>query len=394
MIQAMFFIKNKLHSTITKFYLFKFFVSLHFFSAVLVPFFTDWGGISLFQVQILQSWFAFWLFVLEVPTGSVADYIGRKHSVIIGALITALAMIVYGTVPHFGLFLLGEFFFALGVALISGADDALLYDSLKKEGKEEMSTAIFGRSHSINLSGMLTATLMGGFIAAQFGLNAPMLFSAISVLLAGFVILFIDEPKGKHSVSEQKRYLDIIKKGWQYFSTHRTLRSITVDMVGVSLASYFILWLYQPLLSSFSFPIAYFGLVHGGMIVSQIIVSHNFERLEKWFGSAKNYTRFTALIVALMFFITAILPNVYTVLLFAFIAGGFGMTRQQFITAKVNSFIESEQRATVLSFLNMMRRLSYAIMNPIVGLLATQSLRAALLFIGIFPLMVFLWRRK
>lgn len=387
--RMIFFAKNKLNSTINKYYLFNFLTSLHFFSAVLVPFFTDWGGISLFQVQLLQSWFAFWLFVLEVPTGTVADYLGRKHSLAIGAFITALGPIVYSLSPQFGLFLLGEFFFALGLALMTGADEALLYDALKEQGKEETSTKIFGRAQSYKLFGMLVAAGAGGLIASQFGISAAMTFTAIPLFFATAIAWSIQEPKIEHSVSERRRYVDIMHDGWQYFRTHATLRLITLDMVGVAVASYFVMWLYQPLLSTLNFPIIYFGLVHAGLLVVEILVSSNFEKLEKLLGSASQYLRFTALLTGIAFIITAIYPTTWTVLLFVAFAGGFGMTRMQFVTAKVNKLIDSHQRATVLSFINMMRRLSYAVMNPIVGLIATQSLRGALLFVAVFPLAVF-----
>ena len=68
-------LKMNVNSTISRYYAFVFFKDLAFFSAVLVPFFTDWGGINLTQVQILQSWFMFWMFILEIPTGAVADFV-------------------------------------------------------------------------------------------------------------------------------------------------------------------------------------------------------------------------------------------------------------------------------------------------------------------------------
>ena len=86
-------------------YLYSFFKNFAFFSAVLVPFFTDWGHITLFQVQILQSWFSVWVFVLEVPTGVIADKIGRKHSLTLGSIFLAVATVLYGSIPSFTIFL-------------------------------------------------------------------------------------------------------------------------------------------------------------------------------------------------------------------------------------------------------------------------------------------------
>src|SRR5579859_3813843 len=123
-----------LQSTIRKYYAFSFLSSLWFISAILIPFYTQWGHISLFQVQLLQSWYSLWFFILEVPTGIIADKIGRKYTLSFGALIAGIGLIVYAIQPNFLLFALGEVIVALGNSLISGANDALLYEKLKEKG--------------------------------------------------------------------------------------------------------------------------------------------------------------------------------------------------------------------------------------------------------------------
>ena len=61
----------------------------HFFGAVLVPFFTKWGGLELSQVFYLNAWFMLCSFALEVPTGVIADFFGRKVSLALGGLVAA-----------------------------------------------------------------------------------------------------------------------------------------------------------------------------------------------------------------------------------------------------------------------------------------------------------------
>lgn len=130
------------------YYGFSFFKDLFFVSGVLIPFFTQWGGISMFQVQFLQSWFMFWNFILEVPTGVVADYFGRKKSVILGLIFYGIGVLIYGFIPSFYMFLVCEFILALGVALMSGADKALFFDSLKDIGEEKECKKLFGKAYS------------------------------------------------------------------------------------------------------------------------------------------------------------------------------------------------------------------------------------------------------
>lgn len=372
---------------IWRYYAYKFFISLHFFSAVLVPFFMDWGGLTQFQIQLVQSWFMLWLFLLEVPTGAIADYIGRKHSLALGALSVAIAALVYGSYPHIYVFLLAEFLFALAAALSSGADEALLYDTLKEAGREEESKKIMGKAHAINLFGLLVSAPIGGLLAARLGLNAPILFAALPFLIAMGIAWTIKEPLVR-TVSETKRYLEIVRSGLAYLWHHRTLKILTLDMVGVSVAAYFIIWFYQPLLTEVGVPVVYFGIIHAAFVGAEILVSANFPLFEKIVGSPNRYLRLTALVTAILFMVVAIFPSPTTIILFAVVAGAVGLSRIEYIGICLQPFIPSDKRATVLSAVSMMRKFALFAANPIIGYLATISLGGTLLILSVFPLAI------
>jgi len=274
---------------IKRFYLYCFLRQLGFFSAVLIPFFTNWGHISLVQIQLLQSWFMLWIFIFDLPTGAIADYLGRKYTLALGGLVVTLAVLLYGSVPKFEVFLIGEFLFALAYALGSGADNALLYDSLIAEGKEHESKKILGRAHAFRLLGVVIAAPIGSLIAKRFGLNAPLLFSAVPFFLSGVVALTIKEPKIKIKKTVRKPYFAIIKEGFLFFCRHKILRLIAIDTILVNTSAYFVIWLYQSVLIKLNFPVAYFGIVHAFFAGCEIVVAGNFLRLEKLFGSAKKF---------------------------------------------------------------------------------------------------------
>ena len=381
--------KPNINHTIWKFYAFTFLWNLHLFSAVLVPFFTDWGGISLAQVQIVQSWFMFWIFFMEVPTGVIADYFGRKYSLTLGGVIITIGAVVYGSIPSFEGFLLAEFLFAVAFALLSGADQALLYDSLKEAGMESESKKIFGRAHAIRLSGILVGALFGGFIAQAYGLNAPMLATAIPFFLATILAWSLPEPKIHEQTSESKRYLDIAKKGISYLRGHKNLRILALDSVVVSSAAYFVIWLYQPLLQRVEFPVIYFGVVHALLVVAQIIISSNFSFFEKLCASTKAFLQYTALITALSFLLVVIYPHIVTIMIFVICGGGFGLTRIELMNVYMNKLIPSEQRATVLSSISMLRRFALVPLNPFIGFVADASIRLAMFILVLLPLSVF-----
>ena len=78
-------------SNIYKMYLVNFLKNLQFFGAVAIPFFLDWAKADYTRIFILQASFMFWVFVLEIPTGVVADKFGRKASIILGGLFVAIS---------------------------------------------------------------------------------------------------------------------------------------------------------------------------------------------------------------------------------------------------------------------------------------------------------------
>ena len=260
-------------SLVWRYYAYNFFRQLAFVSAVLVPFFTEWGGITLTQVQLLQSWFMLWIFLLEVPTGAVADFLGRKYSLALGGLAAIAGVLVYGSVPRYELFLLGEFLLAAGMALTSGADQALLYDSLVEAGRERDSKSILARAHTCTLLGVMVSAFIGSFIAKYLGLNAPMLLSAIPFLIAAVIALTFREPRVHQAVSERRRYLHILTTGTAYFYRHPHLRLLAVDAVIVAAGGYFVIWLYQPMLQRLHVPLEYFGYGHVLLTVTEILIA-------------------------------------------------------------------------------------------------------------------------
>lgn len=286
------YLKNRIYRN----YAYAFLKDFSFFTAVLVPFFTQWGNISLFQVQLLQSWFSFWVFILEVPTGAVADKIGRKHSLALGSFIVGMAVLLYGSIPSYGVFLISEFLFAIGFALTSGADQALIYDTLKEEGKEKSSVKVLGKANAFHLLGMLIAAPIGSIIAARYGLNAPLLASSIPLFLASLVGWSIPEPKIHTSESESPHYLDSVKKGLYALRTNSLLRALAIDSVLVAASAYFVIWFYQPLFTQIGIPIYYFGFAHVLLMGSQILISSNFPLIEKIFGSGNTYLKASALL--------------------------------------------------------------------------------------------------
>lgn len=383
-----FFAKSKKQpGIIWRYYLFSFLASISFYTAVLVPFYTDWGGISLAQVQFLQAWMMFWAVLLEVPTGIIADRFGRKYSAALGCLFAFLSCVLYGTIPSFGSFLVAEFLTALAIALISGAGEALLFDSLKEEKKEESFKTIAARSASIGSAAALLSAPLGGVLAAYYGLNAPMLINSIPMLLAAFLLLSAKEPVSAFHNTTDRHYLKIGISGLAYLFKHPYLKRITLNAMLVYLPAYFLVWLYQPLLQQLLFPIIYFGIVRAVFSLSSLMSTWNLTYTEKLFGSTNRFLFISGILSIIPIFLLALFPSVPMIFVAIILVSAFSVARFSRLNAINHHYIPSDRRATILSGISMLQRILFVVLNPVVGFMADISISLSLLFIGLIALL-------
>ena len=103
---------------------------------VAVPFFASFG-LSMKDIFALQALYGFVVVVTEVPSGYVADVLGRKNTLVVGAVLAAIGHSCLLFAEGFWTLALFELFLGLAHSLISGADLALLYDTELALGRSE-----------------------------------------------------------------------------------------------------------------------------------------------------------------------------------------------------------------------------------------------------------------
>ena len=122
-------------------------------------------GLNLFQIGIMESIFHITSFLMEIPTGMVADVFGRRVSRYMGRLL-AVSQHPHNADGKQCLSLCFELLFsALSYNLESGAGDALIYDSLKELEKEGEYTKYKGRFEIFFQLSSMGSLLAGGYIA-------------------------------------------------------------------------------------------------------------------------------------------------------------------------------------------------------------------------------------
>lgn len=366
----------------------------HFISSVLVPFFRDWGGISFTQIFFLNAWFMLWNFFLEVPTGAIADFWGRKASLFLGCVAGVVGVLVYTSTPSFGVFLIAEILLACSFTLMSGADEALLYDSLVAIDATERSKTAFARLASFQMGGIVIGALGGSIIATVLGsVRAPFVLQAVPMACGALVALTLCEPPRSAPAGGPLRYADILRDGVRYFARHRVLRVLTIDMVLVGCLTWLIIWLYQPVLEHAGVGLTWFGPVHAIMCVGQILVLNNVARLESLLGSNRRLLLLGAVLPGCALIVLGLTTLVPVVVLCIWITASFGLSRTALFSSYMNKHIPSAHRATVLSCISMQRTLAIAIVNPIAGALADWSIHSTLLILGAGALGLAAWSR-
>jgi MFS family permease len=367
-------------NNIRKMYLLNFFVSMQFFAGVIIPFFTIWGGLSLTQIFLLQSFYCLCIVLMEIPSGAIADRFGRKKTIIVAILFNIVGALIYTSKADFYVFMAGEFLWAIAASFFTGSENALVYDTLKKIGKDKKSKAIFSRYESAGLLGMMVGAPAGSLIASMAGLQAPMTYLIVPFSISILVALTIKEPM----ISKRKNnYLKTLISGTKYFFKHNILKVLAFDMISISLLSYFLFILYQKMLLNAGLDVGYFGFVFSFIVLAQVVIMNNFCRLENFLGSKRRLLLFSSVIAGVSLIIVSLTNMLSIMLICIVLAIGFGSSRSVLFTSYYNKYIPSDKRATVLSSISMVRRLVIAIITPLVGIAADWSLTYTLVAIGL-----------
>ena len=369
-------------SNLWKMYLLKFFSGLHFTAGIIVPFFMQWGGLSFSEVLILQALFVFALFVFEIPTGALADYFGRKHTILIAGFFGCLGALMYTIKPSFWYFLLGETLWALAVALLSGADQALLYDSLKQIKKEHESKKVLSYYECSFLFGILVAAPIGSLLGASVGYPWTFYLTGLGFLAATATGFFLKEPPHKRH-GQTCHYWTVLKNGMQYFHHHKILRILAFDGISISAFAFLIFWMAQLKLMELNFDIAYLGFVHMSWLVFEISIATNFAFFENLVGSKRRYLFLSAIIPGLGFIALAFTKTILVAIPILIVMGTFAFTRPFLFNHYMQKYIESHHRATVMSTINMVRALARGVVYVVLAGVFLWSHQAAFIIAGL-----------
>ena len=325
-------------------------------------------GLSFTQIMFLQSFSAIAVFVLEVPTGAIADRFGRKRSIMLSKVAWIISLGIYILGNHFMWFMLAEFLFSVGISLKSGADSALLYDSMKSAGMEDEFHSVYGKAQGNLFYSQAVGSVIAGFV---YSINKylPMIISIGFILVALIISYFFIEEKDNTNTS--------LRKSTGYFthilnSLHFAMSTRKIASLIVFTAVFFIFyrvgfWFFQPYLETTGIDVKYFGVV---FFVFNMVAGLFSKYVGTFIRLTKGYTMLAmCALLSISFLLMALFQPVYGFLLILpqQMARGF---YRPVVNKYANKHISSENRATVLSVISMATSLSSAIFMPLFGILS------------------------
>lgn len=376
-------ISDKFKSNIIKIYTYHFILGIHTVRGVYIPYMTIWGGLTFFEIMLLQSFFTFMIFILEIPSGAISDLIGRKFGLVLSAIIIASAAFFYSIIPNFFLFMLAEGLWAFGVALYSGTDEAFTYSTLQTMEKVDDLPKILGRNQTLRLIALTISAPLGSIIAELFSLQFTMTCLGFIYITGFLVALTFKEPKSEDVHITSKKYLSILKDGILTLKKNKTLRILAFDRIIIDVLVFFLFWTYQPYLQELNIPILFFGFITSLMNIVNATFMFLVPKFSQRIKSKLKLLILFDLVNGVSYILLGITFNEILGIIIILIIVAFGYPRYLLYVNGINRHIESNNRATVLSTVNMFGSLIRAVIYPFIGIIVMWNIFALFIIIGI-----------
>ncbi len=225
---------------------------------VITLFWTEQIGITLADAMQLQAIFGLAVVVCEFPSGYLADRIGYRRSQILGYALAVAGWVAYAEGTTFAGIALAEILLGAGAAFVSGADAALLYESLAEGDAQTDYPRWEGRVRAASQLAEAGSSAAGGWLYAlaprlPFWLQLPVACGALAASAA-----LAESPRPPHGerVSHVVRAVAIVRHSLLH---HRRLRTAMALSVVLGQASFLMVWLIQPWMQRRGIPTPWFG---------------------------------------------------------------------------------------------------------------------------------------
>lgn len=346
---------------------------------VVALFYND-NGLDEFDIYLLQAIYSISVACMEIPSGYMADVIGRKKSLIIGSLLGTIGFALYSVSSSFGHFLAAEIILGLGGSFISGSDSALLYDSLAESGDEHRYLQYEGRITSLGNFAETTAAVCGGLIAALISYRAVYAGQALIAAIAIPASILLVEP-AREKLAHRPSMGQILSICHQSLFVNLQLSATILLSSVIGTSTLCMAWTCQVYLVGKGLNEIAITPIWVVLNLTVALVSAVSHQVRDGLG-----TRLAILLIII--YIPAgyillgtlpLLPGLLSLLLF-YAVRGYATPVLKDLT---NQYCASNIRATVLSIRSLIIRTGFSILGPLIGYGSRHtSLSVALVFTG------------
>ena len=188
--------ERDIYSNIYKLYIIKIAKWFMLVMPVIALFYNHYG-LNDFQMLVVQGTYSFSIVVFEIPSGYIADLWGRKNTLVFGTICGAVGYLIYSFTSTFWGFLIAELILGIGESFVSGADSAMLYDSLAHLRSTKKYLKFEGQITAVGSFSETIASSIGGSLAIATGLRAPFIAQAIVAAIGIPAAMTLLEPDRK-----------------------------------------------------------------------------------------------------------------------------------------------------------------------------------------------------
>jgi len=332
---------------------------------------------SLWQIGVINAIFMISCFVLEIPTGALADTLGRKFSFVLSYALYAISSLLYFFAGNFWYFILAEIIGAFAVAFYSGAWDAWAVDSLNHHnGNTTILHDVFCKSERLRQLGIMLGVIVGGYLG-NINLALPWLACAIgmSILTAyAYIIIkedyFVTKEQTTWWSSFKNVILHSVKFGIKEKQIFWLIVLSSILMISVQAPNMYWNILFQ---ENFDIKPNKLGFIFAGISLS-ILIGNEFSRyLIKKIKYEWLALMLSNFITAISLIFSSVLINFWPILLFLLI---HEMGRGSFFTLSKTYLqlrLPSSQRATIDSFNSMMNKSGAFVGLLVIGRIANDA---------------------
>lgn len=305
--------------------------------------------------------------MLEIPTGAIADLIGKKKTIISSFIFTSIGIFTMASASGFSSMLIGLLLFQAGFALYSGTSEALAYDSLLEQGREDDYEAVISLTNIIMILSLVMATFIGGRFLFGINVRFPYIFWGVAQVIAIFVALTLKEPKVETIKFSFTNYISQLGIGVRSLF-HPSLRKYIVSIF-IVLGTFFIFdWgLLKPVMAvSFGMDAKMLAIVSPALYLVSAFAIYKLHFFRKFFGDGTGII-FLTLLIGIGLFLTAFDIGLWGIIpmLLISVAGNLGTP---WLSIIINKKVNSKYRATVLSTVALITKIPYVLFSYALGI--------------------------